>query len=199
VPGRAGSRTPQAPRSGVRGSRFCRASTINGARKRAPCARQNWGYRTSFEPVRPGTYNGKSEETDPGKHGAGSPDAHGGFDARDGHSPLRTATPLPCGGHPDSRNGGEGAKGRPGPARAQEVDKRSGVDVLAVRGLGAPCQSRRGEVMKAREHPGRAPRDHILASSAARAQTNRAVGTASSHSAAAMTKSKRKGLKPESG
>jgi hypothetical protein len=59
--------------------------------------------------------------------------------------------------------------------------------------------SRRGEVMKARERPGRAPRDNILASSTARARTNRAVGTASSHSAATMTKSRRKGLKPESG
>src|SRR5258708_36685847 len=39
---RAGSRT-LAPRSGARGSRFCRALTIKCARLRAPYARQNWG------------------------------------------------------------------------------------------------------------------------------------------------------------
>lgn len=32
MPDRAGSRTPRAPRSGARGSRFCRASMITGAR-----------------------------------------------------------------------------------------------------------------------------------------------------------------------
>ncbi len=42
---RAGSRTPQAPRSGARGNRFYRAPMMTGARERAHYARQNWGHR----------------------------------------------------------------------------------------------------------------------------------------------------------
>ena len=45
MPGRAGSRTPKAPRSGARRNRFCRASAITGAHQRAHCARQNWRRR----------------------------------------------------------------------------------------------------------------------------------------------------------
>jgi hypothetical protein len=39
MPGRAGSRTPKAPRSGARRCRFCRVRIKTGARRRAHSAR----------------------------------------------------------------------------------------------------------------------------------------------------------------
>src|SRR5260370_41311911 len=46
------------------GSRFCRASAMTGARKRALHARQNWGNRASFSrPDRHGTMGGIKRET----------------------------------------------------------------------------------------------------------------------------------------
>ena len=54
MPDWAGSRTPQAPRSGARGCRFCRARIKTGARRRARSARQNWRHRDLLEPARAG-------------------------------------------------------------------------------------------------------------------------------------------------
>jgi hypothetical protein len=72
MPGWAGSRTPQAPRRGARGSRFCRALMITGARRRALCARRNWGDRASLGRSDPAWYDGESGETDPGNTGTAS-------------------------------------------------------------------------------------------------------------------------------
>ena len=53
MPDWAGSRTPQAPRSGARGCRFCRVRLNSRAQARSS-ARQNWRDRGLVEPARVG-------------------------------------------------------------------------------------------------------------------------------------------------
>src|SRR5580704_6068789 len=52
MPGRVGSTTPEAPRSGARGNRFCRASEITGARMRALALGKIGGNRSIVEAAR---------------------------------------------------------------------------------------------------------------------------------------------------
>jgi hypothetical protein len=70
MPGRAGSRTPQAPRSGARGSRFCRALLIPARARALPALGKIGGNRASLGRSGAAWHDGKSGETDPGTHGA---------------------------------------------------------------------------------------------------------------------------------
>ena len=63
MPGRTGSRTPQAPPlGGARGCRFCLAE-INSALSRAISAKQNWGHRASLRRSGPAWHNGTSSKS----------------------------------------------------------------------------------------------------------------------------------------
>ena len=61
MPGRAGSRTPEAPRSGARGNRFCRALMINRRAQARSLRAAKLGGPRILGPARPAMVRSKSE------------------------------------------------------------------------------------------------------------------------------------------